>query len=368
MASTQELFNERLNRIKRAVALEKQDRVPVVPLGDSFCARHTGMKLSEFCTVPKSSNEAIIKSFTSLGEVDGLQFSVFNANSLSSHWLSKVKIPGRDLTEDELWQVQEQELMKVEDYDTIIKDGFNKFLGDYYMNRLDNLNAKLQPMREFLPQAMQAVADRGIVPFSPAAFTIPYEYFCGGRSMVMFMKDLYRIPDKVKEAMDVALPDIIESVRRFCRAIKPVAVWLGGWRSASEFLSPRLWQRFVWPYYEQIVKAVVEEGVIPVLHFDSNWTRDLGYLRELPKAKCVFSPDGATDIFKAKEILGDHMCIMGDVPAAMFALGTPEEVTVYCKKLMKEIGPEGFILAQGCDIPPNAKPENVKAMIESVQQ
>jgi hypothetical protein len=366
LASTKELYDERLNRIKTAVALGKPDRVPVVPLGDSFCARHMGVKLSEFGSDPKLSNETIIRSFTSLGEVDGIQFTMFIINSLSSHWLSKLKIPGRDLPDNELWQVQEAELMKIEDYDTIINDGFGKFLADFYMYRLDNLNAKLQPMREYLPQAIKLVADRGIVPFSPAAFTIPYEYFCGGRSMVMFLKDLYRIPDKVKAAMEVAIPDIIEGARGFCRSIKPVAVWVGGWRSASQFLSPKLWQKFVFPYYKQLVQAIVDEGVIPVLHFDSNWTRDLEYLHELPKGKCVFSPDGATDIFNAKKVLGDHMCIMGDVPAALFALATTEEVAEYCKRLINEIGPSGYIMAQGCDIPPNAKPENVRTMIESV--
>jgi uroporphyrinogen-III decarboxylase len=35
--------------------------------------------------------------------------------------------------------------------------------------------------------------------------------------------------------------------------------------------------------------------------------------------------------------------------------------------LIEEIGPNGFILAQGCDIPPDAKFENVKAMVDAVQ-
>ncbi|MEW6624849.1 MAG: uroporphyrinogen decarboxylase family protein [Bacillota bacterium] len=367
MKSAQELYNERLNRILKAVALEKPDRVPVVPLGDSFCAKHLGVKLSDFCTIPKLSNEIMLKSFTSLGEVDGLQHISFYVHNLSSIWLSKLKIPGRDLPDDELWQVEEIELMTVEDYDFIIEKGYNAFIGEYYMNRLDNLGEKMQPFFQSFPEAIQATIKLGIVPFSPAIVTIPYENFCGGRSMVAFLRDLYRIPDKVQAAMDVAVEEMVENTRQLLRAVKPIAIWVGGWRAASEFLAPRLWQRFVFPYYKQVVNAVAEEGVIPVLHFDSSWTRDLEYLRELPKGKCIFSPDGMTDIFKAKEILDGHMCIMGDVPAAMFTLGTPDEVHDYCKRLISEIGPTGFILAQGCDIPPNAKPENVKAMIDAVK-
>ena len=59
------------------------------------------------------------------------------------------------------------------------------------------------------------------------------------------------------------------------------------------------------------------------------------------------------------------MAIMGDVPAAMFALGSPEEVYDYSMNLINKIGPSGFILSSGCDVPYNAKPENVKAMISA---
>ena len=73
--------------------------------------------------------------------------------------------------------------------------------------------------------------------------------------------------------------------------------------------------------------------------------------------------DGETDIFKAKEVLGDHMCIMGDVPASMLFLDTPDNVYAYCTHLIRELGPGGFILQSGCDIPANAKLENVQAMV-----
>lgn len=47
----------------------------------------------------------------------------------------------------------------------------------------------------------------------------------------------------------------------------------------------------------------------------------------------------------------------------MLTLGTPDEVYNYSTKLIKDLGPTGYILGQGCDIPPNSKVENVKAMI-----
>ena len=35
----------------------------------------------------------------------------------------------------------------------------------------------------------------------------------------------------------------------------------------------------------------------------------------------------------------------------------------YCSRLIRELGPAGFILQSGCDIPANAKLENVQAMV-----
>jgi uroporphyrinogen-III decarboxylase len=57
------------------------------------------------------------------------------------------------------------------------------------------------------------------------------------------------------------------------------------------------------------------------------------------------------------------MCLMGDVSASMLYLEEPEDVYDYSAKLIRELGPEGFILHSGCDIPANAKLENVRAMV-----
>jgi len=365
MKTTQELYNEKLNRIKKVVALEKPDRVPVIPLGTSFCANHLGVKVSEVAQNAEKLTDVMLKSFTSLGEIDAVQQPTFDVNLLSMAWLSKVKIPGIQLPEDAPWQVAEAELMTVEDYDTIINKGYNAFFGEFQASRLDNLMQKLGPSLAYTPVASERFKEAGVVTLSPAMGIMPYEYFCGGRTMPKFTRDLFRMPDKVQAAMDAAMPDILEGLRQLSRGLKPIGAWVGGWRSASEFLSPKTWQRFVWPYMKQITEVFLEEGVIPVFHLDSNWERDLEFFREFPKGRCIISPDGSTDIYKVKKVLGDHMAIMGDVHASMFTLGTPDEVYKYSTKLINEIGPTGFILSSGCDIPFNAKPENVAAMISA---
>jgi uroporphyrinogen-III decarboxylase len=127
-----------------------------------------------------------------------------------------------------------------------------------------------------------------------------------------------------------------------------------------------MWQRFVWPYFSRIVHEVVDSGLIALLHLDSDWSRELARFKELPGRRCIMALDGETDIYRAKKVLGGHMCLMGDIPAAMLYMGKPDEVYRYCTKLIQTLG-EGFILQSGCDIPTNAKLENVQAMTAAVE-
>jgi uroporphyrinogen-III decarboxylase len=128
-------------------------------------------------------------------------------------------------------------------------------------------------------------------------------------------------------------------------------------------LSRPLWERFVWPYLEKLACEVLDSGTIVIFHLDSDWTRDLDMFKTFPAGRCVLSLDSSTDIFKAKEVLGDTMCIMGDVSPVLLSHGTPDEVHAYCRRLIDGLGPTGFILHSGCDIPIDARVENVQAMI-----
>ena len=43
------------------------------------------------------------------------------------------------------------------------------------------------------------------------------------------------------------------------------------------------------------------------------------------------------------------------------------EVGQYCSKLIRALGPRGFILHSGCDIPMDAQLANVQAMVSAVK-
>ena len=144
--------------------------------------------------------------------------------------------------------------------------------------------------------------------------------------------------------------------------------WLGGWRAASAMVAPKLWDRFAWPYYVKIAEALIAKGITPVLHWDQDWTRDLVRLQELPAKKCILNPDGMTDLKKFKELVGDRMAMMGDIPASLLAAGTPDDVHKYVRELVELFEGTGLLLCPGCDAPINAKPENMEAIVEAAHK
>ena len=356
----------RRERIAKAVKLEPVDRVPVVLEGVAWSARVAGMTLEKFLSDPLLATQANIDAFNAVGDADSVNNPSFDVSSLSFLWMTRVKRPGRDLGVDELWQVEESGMMQPEDYDRIVSDGWGPFQIQY-------LNERIAPgmFEDFITfvQGTGAVVEKANaadMPFlSVGVLTTPFEFLCGGRSFSQFVFDLYRTPDKVEAAMKAMMPGLCDAGIGLTKAVGCPGIWVGGWRSASKMLAQPLWDRFVWPYLKDIVEQVANAGVIPVLHLDSDWTRDLPRLLELPAKTCILSLDSMTDIRKAKEVLGDHMCIMGDVPPAVLSAGTPESVYEHCRKLVEDIGPTGYILQSGCDIPVDAPLENVKAMVKA---
>ncbi|MCZ7664595.1 MAG: uroporphyrinogen decarboxylase [Thermoleophilia bacterium] len=366
------LFDERLARLNKAIRLEPVDRVPVVYMGLAFSPRYMGMPMSKYVVDGDAALEAGLATADRLGDVDG--FNTFPGwivrYDLTGLWLSRIALPGQELPEDSLWQVREAEVMTEDDYDAILDQGWPAFLEGYLPRviDMDEFLAYDAWYNNALPAAMDRARERGYPSVAVGGTTIPFEPLCGGRSMPTFFADLYRRPEKVKAVMDVMLPHMIELGISSAAPDYAPGLWVGGWRAASAMLAPRIWDKLVFPYYVQIVEAMHAQGLVSVLHLDQDWTRDLARLRELPAGSCILNPDGMTDVRKAKEILGDRMAIMGDVPATLFAAGTPDDIFAYVRDLVRDVGPTGLILCPGCDAPINTKPENMEAFVAAAHE
>ncbi len=124
-------------------------------------------------------------------------------------------------------------------------------------------------------------------------------------------------------------------------------------------MSLKQFETFYWPGLKKIILTLIDEGLTPCIFWEGFYDSRLEYLAELPKGKILGLFD-RTDVFKAKEILGDTMCIAGNMPISMLQTGTPQQVKDYAKKLIDVVGKGGGFVMSSASVMDEADPELVK--------
>lgn len=361
-------YEARLARTLAAVSMDPVDKIPFSYNGPAYLAREMGLTMGEYVHDFPKSTDAAVEFCRRHPGIDSIHSPIMEPRALSTLWLAPAKVPGEELPEDELWQVEEQEIVTFEDYEAILREGYGPWSERVMTERLNAPHKKMAPYISYLPETIRKLKDSGVPVLNQGSCGSPFEHLCGGRTLTQFFMDILDEPELVKAVLDKAMEFEQAQFAAQLENTHPLGAWVGGWRAAPQMMGHDMWLEFAWPYIKKMVEIAVEHDVLPVLHFDSCWDRELETLKELPARKCMLMLDGTTDIRKARSILGDHMCIMGDVPAQLLAFGSENEVYEYVTKLIDDVGPKtGFIVSSGCDAPLNAKPENISAMIQATE-
>ena len=366
-----------MERLEATVALKPVDRTAVgFPLS-WFAGRYAGLTMAKFCTDLDANVAAVRKTFEDLGGIDMLSLFLSPIGAGLAMPI-KQKIPGRDLPPDSIIQYHEQEIMPPDEYDIVIKKGWNYYNKEYILPRIqpefcgpegEAAFKKLQEANARAGEKSRAYyKDKALIFTDSYMLMPPFESLSMARSFGPFLLDLIRRPEKVLAAMDVMLAESLEQAKTMMKTTPRMFGNTAISRSAATFISPAYFKKFVFPYLQKIIDLYVEKNLTMIFHLDQNWLPFLPLIMTLPEGRYIIQLDGLTDIFEAKKIVGSRMAIMGDVPARLLKLGTPKDVEKYCKQLIDVIGEGGgFILSCGCDLPVDAKFENVKAMVDTAR-
>ena len=409
--SVKDLYNERLNRYRAAIALREPDRIPVSLGMGIFATRYAGLTNSAMFYNHAAFEEACLKTILDFepdlccslgGASSGLVLDLLDAK--------QQKWPGGTLPADIPLQFVEGEYMKPEEYDLFLSDP-SDFVLRYYLPRVFGILeplADLPPLRSILSGGefttlVKILSKPGFLNLARRLYKageeqdklknemsnfvnkiirlgFPVEQFGGGigsapfdtisdylRGMRGAMLDMYRCPDKVLASCDKILGWRMAQSTPSKPENRLLSQGMPLHRGSDGFMSLKQFEKFYWPTLKKAIQFNVEYGYIVWLYCEGIWDTRLEYLLELPKGKvvCVFM---GTDLFKAKEILGKHLCIQGTVPPSLLQFGSPPDVEEYCTRLIKICGRGGgFILDPGS--PSNdAKPENIRAIINSVKK
>jgi hypothetical protein len=409
--TTEQLYEEREKRIRDAIQLRQPDRVPVRLENHAFPSRYCNVPVAAMYYDPSTWMEAVRKTVLDF-EPDMYQTNVYSQSGETLELLDPkhLKWPGGGLDPNLSFQNIEQEYMKQEEYDLFLDDPTDYFiryllprgyrgltalarlprLVDRYTNipELTSIfnTAEFQEMNRTLIKAAKAQAkyEKIVGGFDDemASLGFPQAVHGGGaggapfdllsdryRGMKGAMLDMYRCPEKLLAACDRILKWRKAAARPAdpAKIGNPKRTFVALHRGSEGFMSKKQFDTFYWPGLKQALLCSIENGIVPLVFCEGEWGNRLEYYLELPKGKviCLFDQ---TDMFKAKEVLRDHVCIAGNVPSSMLQIGSPQEVADYCSKLIKFCGKGGgFILSARSSID-EVKPVNLKAMIDSTKK
>jgi uroporphyrinogen decarboxylase len=359
-------------RIDRAVALKpaRGGETPVAPLVIHYTAKLAGVKQADIFRSVGGWRDAVDRAADRLGFDIG--FALWPTDVAFSEAL-RHKLPGRELGDDEMFQMLEEEVMTTDDYELLLRQGYSRWFMDYMVRIQPSLPpgrlSRARTTAHFVQLGWRIrgnakrLEKRGIVPSFYGAGYPPFDLFSLARTFAKFSEDLYDIPELVAKACDASVEPIIATMLQPLMLSRGKRVCIYPMRCSATFISPKMFEERALKHLIQMVDACVAKGITPLLHCDANWTPLLKHFCEMPQGRCILELDQDTDISAAKEILGDWMCIRGNIAPTLLAFGEVGEVEAECERLIREVGHGGgFILGSGCEVPLNAKFENVEAM------
>ena len=117
--------------------------------------------------------------------------------------------------------------------------------------------------------------------------------------------------------------------------------------NSGPFLSPDMFREFVTPYLKKIIKSIRDSGAYAIKHTDGDIMPILDQLAECePHGIHSLDPMARVDIKEVKRLIGDKICLCGNVNCALMQTGTDEEVIASAEYAITHGKPNGgFIYA-----------------------
>ena len=403
----EQLYQEREKRVNDAIALKTPDRVPIFLNTGFYDPEYAGFTQEEFMMNAEKHLAANWKVNIDFAP-DLANPPVFVGPMFEALDYKQLKWPGHGLPSNTPYQYVEGEYMKAEEYDDLLFDPsdfairliwpriFGKLGAFGAMPPLSTLMGGLTAGYGFIQfalpggqeafEAMKKAGEETLKWFGALAGYVKklreagFPLACAAATFAPFdmlgdtlrgtkgvMLDMYRRPDKVIAACEKLLPIKIKEAVMTARMSGNPRVFIPMHKGSEGFMSQEQFKKFYWPTFRALLIGLVNEGLTPLAFVEGRYDSRLEIIKDVPAGKIIYLFED-TDMAKAKQVLGDTVCIMGNVPASLMVTGTPDQVRAYCKELIDNAGNGGgFILSQASS-PENLKVENLRAMVDFTKE
>ena len=187
-----------------------------------------------------------------------------------------------------------------------------------------------------------------------------------------FLVFMIEKPKLVHEVLEMVNEFAIALARRAIRAGAEV-VMLGddiGYRTGP-MVSPQMYDEFIRPRLERVVRVIHEEGALAVKHSDGN----LWPILDMIVSTGVdginpLEPVAGMDIGEVKQKYGDRVCLLGNIDCGeLLSWQSADDVRRVVRETIRQAAPGGgYIMSSSNTIHSSVNPENYRAMIEETHR
>ena len=234
--------------------------------------------------------------------------------------------------------------------------------------RQQRLAGQGEPALDTIHEAVRVMGDDGV----PSVGLCPaYTALASRRGMAEFMVDLVDHPDLMDELFAVERQIQDKQVEAFLASPAEVA-WLDiCWATGSQ-LGPKRFERWALP---DVVRAVEQVRRVQGKYLGLYTLGKIGKLMPMLADAGVhfvetFEPnEGDISLGDAKKRYGHRLCVMGNFDCNVLAFGSTDDARREARRCLGEaMAGGGYVMVTADEVPADAKLDNLKAMVETVQQ
>jgi len=407
MVDYEKRYAERKLRVETAVENKQPDRVPNVVNVGTYPLHKAGITMAESMVDHERTCQAMLAfyekyTYTDTGRIGGFTQAAKVLEALDT---KTARWPGdpKGLDVNNTYQFIEFPTLEAEEYDEFFRDpagfwiskhlprtqGLFEFFGelDYYEMILGGA-VRLFTSPDAIPVYKRLIAAceenqrkaEIVARYEKKLRGLGYYSMAGGGSATAFdmlgdtlrgtfgmMPDLLEERDNVKRALDLFVKYHIKQTLEASKATGSRYGWVMLHKGFDNFISDEDYAELYWPYLQQWILALIDNGITPVVYTEGSYNTRLKYLKEVPANKVVYHFE-EVDLALAKKELGDVACLMGGFPVYTVRYGNPKQIDEDVKKTLDIMAPGGgYLFATGYSME-DAPQENLEALFEAVEK
>ena len=340
-----------LNPIERLLTTmrhKEPDHVPCATLIGGACRQLTGVSFHDFSL---NTNLAIEAGLLSLETVGGdIQLLGLDLSVEASDFGQAIVYPENSTAHPDYTK-------------PLLKDHT-----DYRkLKRIEIRNAPR--MQRVVEMARRSVKDKGREAVFVPIVSSPLSVLSMMRSAELVFKDCVHYPDEVMAAMDTVTGVLIDYINALCdtglMVIAPDMLF-----ASKTALGRDLWEKNEGPFGREISNAIHQRGCMVAIHNCGDGPYFDSMIKFMKPEAISFArlPEDCADRKQLKKRYGDQTVLIGHVETPTLFGGSPYEVMEECRQIIEDLAPGGgFILAPGCEYPPNADLFNAYAMVKAAE-